>query len=302
MTQNDLSVRYITIELTLDTGSFPGTNGSNTKIITCNSTQDTITAEIEIINTIGFQQGTANVVIYGLINDDINAFTRANLQFPDQLLANNITIYAGYSIDNNGLPPFVYSGQILTAGPDYNNPSRPFKISSMIGILGMNQLVPTINPKGQISINQLFQTILAPSGLTYVPNNVASDVYVSNPIFTGSYQQQLQEACQHYGYSYRQIGDNVYVSPTGTPLVNDIYILNANNGMLGYPILEQFGLSVRMRFNPVIKFGQSITVQSYLPIANANWYINGLQHSLQNKGRKFETVLKLNAYLQQLGG
>lgn len=295
---NNLFTRYLTIKLILDKGQFPGSVGTsnanaNVKVITCNSGAGNITADVNINIGGGFSPSSANVIIFGLLEADINAYSRYSNPF--QLFENSIEIYAGYSLGDNGLPPLIYSGQIIMAGADLNNPSRAFIIKSMTSIINQNTVVAPTNPKGQISLNDLFGSIVAQQqGLSYTPNGVTG--FASSPVYMGSVVEQMQQATADYNYQMKVLNNQVLVSPKGQPLVSQSTSLNATNGMLGYPAVTEFGIDVRCRFNPSIQFGQTIEIESKLNIANGQWWINGMSHVLQNQGAKWESLLHLNPF------
>lgn len=291
----DIGTRYMTIKLILDTKLFPA--GSNTKIITCNSDQNSLTAEATITKATGFSDATAYVTIYGLLNEDINAFSRFNLSFASQIPENWLEIYAGYSLTENGLPPLAYRGQVRLAAPNYNDPSRAFTIISQWGLVNQNTVSPTTAPQGSIDLNTLYSNIagLFNPPLAYNGNNVTG--VAINPNYSGSASEQINAATRDYGFKAKQDNGRLLVAPVGQPFLKDIYKLDSKNGMLGYPIGEEFGYSVRVRYNPQIQFGQVINVTSQVLGANSDWYINGMMTILQNRGQKWETTFKLNKYL-----
>lgn len=295
---NNLFTRYMTIKLIMDKGQFPGAAGSanenaNVKIINCNSGIGNITADANINIGGGFNPSSANVVIYGLLESDINAYSRYSNPF--EMFANSIEIYAGYALGDNGLPPLIYVGQIIMAGADLNNPNRAFIIKSMTSVINQNTVSQPTNPKGQIALNDLFGSIVAQQqGLSYTPNNVTG--FATSPVYTGSVIEQLQQATADYSYQMKVLNNQVLIAPKGQPFISQSASLNASNGMLGYPAVTEFGIDVRCRFNPSIQFGQSINIESRLNIANGNWWINGMSHVLQNQGAKWETLLHLNPF------
>lgn len=307
----EISTRYMTIKLILDPGMYPpvpgpsratvfpgstteGGTSSNVKILTCNSDVDSLTAEVTISKATGWNDCSAYAVIYGLNIDDINAFSRYNPAFASEILQNWIEIYAGYTTDANGLPPFVYRGQIRMAGADLNNPSRGFTVISQMGLTNQNTISPTTAPQGTIKLSTLFSEIASKftPPLIYKGTNVTG--IADHPNYSGAINDQIKNACADYGFTCRVDGEYLLVAPVGQSFSSDVFVLNSQNGMLGYPVPEEFGISVRLRFNPTVQFGQRIKIESQLLIANNTWYINGMTSILQNRGNKWETRLILN--------
>ena len=292
---DNLNTRYMTIALTLSSGTF--SNGTTTKYIYANSGVGYLDAECVITNAIGQLNNTAYINICGMTLDDVNTFTRANLGNKNQLITDNqVDIYAGYDLNNNGFPPLVYTGQVRTSAPDFNNPDRPFNIISMQTLIAQNINVLPVNPTGQMALDDLFRTIIKnlPYNYTYQGVNVTG--YAYNPIYFGDPISQLKNATNDYGYHYVIDRKNILIALKGQPLTLKTYKINSDNGMLGYPLVEEFGISVRVRFNPLISIGQLINVTSSFEFANGDWYINAMEHVLQNKKSKWESILKLNRY------
>lgn len=309
-----LYIRYIVVELVLTPPDnlpvgpnekpkppkvtiFP-TTGTNTIALFCYGQPGYLTAEISIVKASGIENTTASITVYGIDIDTINAFSRLNPVNGTNLFDNLVNVYAGYTIDSEGFPPLIYSGPVRMAGPDYNNPSRPFTVISMIGLITQNTYVLATNPVGTIPLNTLFQSILLKDKTityTYQPNNVNG--YTKDVIYTGSVRQQMFNAASQHGYKVFFDNSTVYVAPIGQPYNTQLFDLNVNTGMLGYPKVDELGLSVRMRPNNAIGFGQQIKLDSFNYIANGVWYINAMTYTLQNRGPKFEIELKLNNYL-----
>lgn len=296
----EMLTRYMAIRLILDEGAFPSAptadgQSQNVKTIFANSDINSLTVEADITLASGLEPNSAYITIFGMTIEDCNQFSRFNQLFPAQLYANTVEVYAGYTVDSSGLPPLVFKGQVYRAAPDFSNENRRFVIESYSGIYNQNLIASATNPSGDVPLNTLFQGIVqkSPDDITYNANNVTGTT--NCPLYMGSWINQLQMACNDYGYQMKLVNNEVYISPKGTPYVNDILTLSMDNGMLGSPMLVDLGVDVRCRFNPAIKFGQQITIQSiYQSKANGTWWINGYSHTLQNRGAKWESKLKLN--------
>jgi len=310
----DAKTRYMTIKLEIDAEQTGGSSGTYiTKFITCNSgvadTQNDnkyyLDCEVIIQRSTGFLSDSATIIIRGMSEEDINTFSRVNLQGPLQLYSgNSVTIYAGYELGSDGLPPLVYQGFALRAGADYNiNRDRTFIMHTMQNYYFQNTLLAPTNPQGTITIDTLCRAIATKAGLYYQSRDVQGTT--KNPILVGNFDQQMTQATSTTGYYYDFVRpDTVAVAKRGTPLVLSDYTLSADTGMIGYPLLEDYGISVQCYFNPSLTIGQQITVKSLtVPIANNNkWYINAMQHVLQNKQDAFMSILQLNVWRLAVGG
>lgn len=324
MADNNLKIRYITIRLDIvNSGSNENTtfsDGTTTKFVYGYSgspiTQGMNSAGYAKIDCfiqagIGSLDNVATIKIFGMNIADINSFTRTNLAGSyDIYTANQITIYAGYNLNSDGLPPLVYSGGVIRSAPDYNiTRDRPLIIKSIQNFAFDNINVLPTNIKGTISLDNLFRFICNKQGnLVYQGYNVKGNAY--NPIASGSVYQQLEHIANKYGYKVHRASSGtfnqnvVYIAPKNSPFKDSQFILSAQNGMIGFPNIEDFGFSVKTYFNPNILIGQKIQVHSEsVPyINNKDLYVNQMTHDLHNREEPFYTTLQLNTYSASFTG
>ncbi len=326
----ELPTRYLFVKFKLDQGVFESTQ-SNTKLI--DGSPNGLTMEVIYTKSSGMMITNATAVIYGMQNSDIRQLTKLQFRTGSYLPSNKIEIYAGYELNDDGLPPLVYSGQIYTAMVDRNNPSRPFKIFSQDLFAKGNTDLPNLEAKDTHLVKDLIKEILTnyknSTGieLIYQPLKINESLQVENFSTSGSLAKQLDELTTQAGIQYK-IDDpylvvyNLNESPNTQELTISKY-----NGLLGYPTLEQFGISIRVRLNPSIRWGSKIKLLSFsdlnisdgdvnIPnqdsgiqdpyadtleiLKSSEWWIHELTAVLQNRGKVWEMKLMLN-YFDPLG-
>ena len=297
---NNLKTRCLVIKLILQDGVFSGL-ANNVKII------KDLTMNVNINKVSGLMPTTASVVIYGMLDSDINLLSRLQLFAGQTLPTNIIEIYAGYELCTDGFPPLAYKGLIWTAGVDKNDVDHPFRIYSLVYGLATN-LIESTEVKGTIGLNELLQGMVtnynaqaSNDKLIYSPNNVVA-VVQDQSYSGGSIIDLMTQACTPYDYIVQLSYPYILVYKKGdSPTKNEV-IINKNNGMLGYPVPEDLGISCRIRYNPNIDWGYQVTVESSIQFTGINnevitsWYINAMNTTLQNRGDKWESVLKLGVY------
>lgn len=297
--QSNLKARYMTAKFTLSQGVYPNSGGSQTLFVPLNSTVGNLYGEINIRNEIGLNNNSAAISLFGLENETIKTLSRINLNSNYDLWTDNqVDIYAGYVLDSDsGLPPLVYTGQIRSAGADYNNTERPFVVQSLQGGVSRNVVSPPTSISGNISINDLLKSLANRNGSNYVGNGVTGSV--SNIAYDGSLIQQIEKICRDYNLvkNWDFTKNILYVSPSGTALSNQVYELNVNTGMIGSPQPLEDGVSVAAYFNPSLVLGQTVNLTSaYYDYVNRPWIINAMFHILQNRGTDWLTVMTLNNF------
>jgi hypothetical protein len=79
--------------------------------------------------------------------------------------------------------------------------------------------------------------------------------------------------------------------------------LSPQTGMVGYPAFNQAGVVIRSIFNPTIKNGTVVTVQSAITPACGRWEVYSVTHEIESqipKGKWF-SIIEANS-LNQGGG
>lgn len=298
---NNLKTRYLIIKLILQDGVFAGI-ANNVKII------KDLTMNVNINKVSGLMPTTASVAIYGMLDSDIRLLSRLQLFVGQPLPTNVIEIYAGYELGTDGLPPLAYKGLIWTGGVDKNSPDRPFRIYSLVYGLSPIQIKAT-EIKGTIGLNELlknlvteYNTTLSPSEtLVYSPNNVNAIVQ-DQSYSAGSIIDLMTRVCAPYEYIVQLSWPYIQVYKNGDSPTKNITTISSKNGLLGYPVPDDLGISCRIRFNPKIDWGFQVELDSSIQFTGIdnqvlnNWYINAMSSTLQNRGDKWETVLKLGIW------
>ena len=59
-----------------------------------------------------------------------------------------------------------------------------------------------------------------------------------------------------------------------------IHLINAMNGMIGYPTFSNNGINVTTFFRPDLRIGANFKLETIVPRASGTWKITGLRHEL----------------------
>ena len=57
-------------------------------------------------------------------------------------------------------------------------------------------------------------------------------------------------------------------------------LINATNGMIGYPTFTNNGINVSTFFRPDLRIGANFKLETIVPRASGTWKITGLRHEL----------------------
>lgn len=233
----------------------------------------------------------AELTVFGLKQADMNALTATQFQ-PLAMQRNTVIVEA----DSGQGFSTVFSGQIITSGPDYDGiPHVPLQVHArVLGFDSLNPATPT-SYTGATSVANVVGTIA--SKLGYVLENNGVNVNLSNPYFGGTLVDQLRAVASQAGIDVYTEGNVIAICPKGAPRQQQSFTLSPTSGLVGYPKLDyQRGyVFVRALYNSAFRFGGPITVQgSDVPLANGNWVIGTITHELDAvmpNGRWFSSML-----------
>ena len=295
---NNLKIRCIRLLITLNTKTF--NDNYQTKEIIAYSLPNSLHIDVNISKPNAVYSSTATVTIYGMNLEDIFSATKFNIV--NATYENEIQIYAGYISQDyiNTLPEnfkcsdlddfvrnnisLVYGGQMVTAGVDMNNVNRPFTISSvMTGISSLQQLQNYDHSNGKLtSFSTVIKNIVALYNNTveksnqynvlfsqYYANRNIYDKKINIGVYGGSLLKQIKAICNDYNYTLKIDGNDIYIGTPSLSFGDNPKLLNADNGMIGYPDFSNTYLNAKMYFDNSILTGDFIYLDTqYTPLNN----------------------------------
>jgi len=171
----------------------------------------------------------------------------------------------------------VFNGQITDAFPDFTEtPESAFVIVGMVGRgIAMKPVPPTTYP-GATDTVAIMQSLAGSAGLALEPNGVS--VQLASPYLAGTLMRQMAtvaRAANIYAYIDGPMNTLAIWPKTGSR-GGTVPVISPANGMILYPTYESVYVHVRTLFDPSVKFGGQVTIQSQLTAANGNWTV--VQH------------------------
>ncbi len=278
---SSLKERQLQCKITLQSGTF--NQGFNTKIIN----DSTINALINKTLNNNFTN-SAQITIYGMNKSDIAALSTLGY-IPLKYELNRIELYAQYKGDE---PSLCFTGFIVKAWADFSDPSRPMHFECQTTYNAAIQNADPINIQGSASVTDLFSNLATKLSCS-LENNGVSGV-INNPIYTGSYIDQLKSLSKQTNTNCFIDNNKLNISPKGFSLNNLILNINSESGLISYPTIDAWGVKFRMRYNPVLQLGQYIALQTTVPLpkATGKWFVFDMQTSLNNRHENWYTDLR----------
>lgn len=220
-------------------------------------------------------QGEGQLAIFGMTKSMMQDLSTLGLVFK-QVPPNTVTVSAG---DAGGAMTVVFVGTIFQAWADFKSaPEVPFNVlAHTIGSQSVTPMAPT-SLKGSADVPSFMKTIAGQIGCDFENNGVSAKL--SNPYFYGSPRSQA-DACAKAANINWVVDDNTLaIWPVGGSRGGDVPLISPSNTMEGYPAFTAYGISLRVVFNPAIKFGSKIKVQSSILPNIGEWAVVGLSHDL----------------------
>jgi hypothetical protein len=278
--------RLLTFNLNLANGNFSGGGNSLTLAglrASCN---------IEVMGK--ESSGKMSAAIYGLTLSQMNQLTSLGKQFKG-MTDNTVTVMAGDG-DGNGNPvgtqTMVFSGHIYNTWMDGQaQPQVPFRIEATSDGLQRVKPAPSTSVRGTGDVAQMMSNLAQTMGFSFENNGV--NVKLSNHYSWGSPRRQAMEIAHAAGIEHVVDLGTLAIWMPGKARQGGPTLISPQTGMIGYPAFYAASVIVKTLFNPAIKFGQDIQVQSSIAAANGLWNIHKLElelDSLMPHGRWFQAI------------
>ncbi|CAG4888012.1 baseplate hub protein [Paraburkholderia saeva] len=283
------SRKKIDLTITLGTGQF-GDSGSNTVTLTGLRVHTGIQAFG------GDAMPQTQLRIFGLPLQMVNQLTGIGPINSAILGKNSVLVAAGD--DETGMQT-VFSGSIWQAWGEFQGmPDTPLNILGGGGIAASLKPVQALSYVGPTDVAQIMQTLAQTMGFAFENNGVS--VQLSNPYLPGTALQQVRSLARAADISFAIDRDTLAIWPKrSTPNQpaargGDVPLISPATGLVGYPTFASNGIGLTTLFNPQIKPGGVVQVESSLPVACGKWVVRQLQHSLQSEtpnGQWFSQIM-----------
>lgn len=220
---------------------------------------------------------TLQMRIFGMTLSQMNQLATLGMVYA-QIKRNTITVKAG---DSSAPLSTVFYGTILQAWIDFaSQPDVAFHIEAQT--LGAESVIPATptSIKQGADVSQLMQGFATQMGCTF--ENDGIDAKLPASYFYGSPANQAAACANAAGINWFVDNQVLAIWPRGSSRAGTVTLISPQTGMIGFPGFTAYGLTLKTVFNPDLRFGANIQVQSSLKPANGNWTIYSLDHDLES--------------------
>lgn len=285
--QKSFSEKTIRIEIALRKGSFA--EGGNTRVI------EGLACSVSVVKPGLPEFNSATVKIWGLSHDAMTRLTTLSMT-PLVFNWNHIAVYAG---EKGQTLPLIFKGETRKSSADFNgSPDVTMDIEASTGFLGGMVAAPATAVSGSAKAPDLYARWAGEIGYTY-KNEGISDPTV-NSYFPGSPIDKMQKLARDSGHELIIDDNTVYTSPAGVPRNGTAVKLSEATGLIGYPTLDQQGITCKCLFNPAIRYGCRLQIESIVPKVSGNWWIKKVEHNISAytpNGGPWETNIQAARYM-----
>ncbi|WP_322082895.1 baseplate hub protein [Burkholderia sp. BCC1972] len=278
--------KRIDVTITLGEGEF-GDDGSNTVTLTGLRVQ----ALIAVLG--GEAMAEAQVRVSGLPLSMINRLTTIG---PINTAFRNNKLQLAAGDDENGMH-VVYSGTIGEAHGDFQGmPDVALNILGWAGLYDSVKPVGALSYVGSVDAATIMQELADTMGLAFENNGV--QVQLSNPYFPGTALAQVRACARAADINYLIDRDTLAIWPLAgaRATAGELPLISPRTGMRGYPMFSSKGISLVTEFNPDIKCGSQVKVESSLDAANGIWNVFELSHALESETPDGQWFTQLSAF------
>lgn len=181
----------------------------------------------------------------------------------------------------------VFRGSLVTASAQMSAAPDPF-LFIQCNTLNDARLVPTppISFKGSVRASVIARQLADFMGWGFEDAGVQT--VLQNPYFCGSVSAQLSDLAQQGSFVWIVENNTLSIWPVNgarkAPTSNASGILiNDSNGLIEYPEFNGVGISFSTIYNPGLRFGDQVRLETIFPNATGTYLIYGLAHHLDSQ-------------------
>ena len=225
--------------------------------------------------------GQLNLRIYGLSDSLMNELAQVG-KTPQVFRRNSVVVSAGNDVD--GLSQ-VYAGTIIQAYADFGGmPEVCFNVTASVG--GIHAAIPisALSYPGNADAAVILGFLAKIMQVGFEPNGVS--VILRDRYYKGTALEQVKACIRDANVEWNGLENNILaVWPKHSMRPGRISLISPETGLVGYPTYNALGMTLTTVYNPAIRFGTLVEVDSHLPVPG------GMVEMIKNNQYK---VIKMN--------
>ena len=228
----------------------------------------------------GQSQGELALRVYGMSESTMNKFSAVG-GLPVRVQTGNVvTVLVGDDVHGMSV---VYQGTIGAAFIDFNSsPAVAFVVTGLAALQQAIVPVPATSYRGGADVAGIMAKLAKDMGFKF-ENGGVRGITLADPYFPGTAYEQAERCARDAGIHMFVDDGTLAIWPEGGARGGSIPLISPQTGMRGYPTMANLGPVLEALYNPSIRYGAQIKIESRVRPACGTWQVIRLQHNLESE-------------------
>ena len=224
----------------------------------------------------GDERPSCTVTIGNLNIDVVKQLTTLSFR-PLQRFKNQITVNAG---EVGKQLQTVFIGDFENAYGEFQNaPTMNLMVKAIAAQHGALMATPATSVDGTEQVAKLMEQWAVEAGCTL--ENKGVNASVKNVVYRGSPVDKAKTLARDVGIDLIIDDGKFIITPNGQAVDGNAVLIDPKHGLLGYPAFSNDGIEFNMIFDPNVKIGGLVKIESIVPRASGIWKVTKITTKLE---------------------
>ena len=224
----------------------------------------------------GDERPSCTVTIGNLNIDVVKQLTTLSFR-PLQRFKNQITVNAG---EVGKQLQTIFIGDFENAYGEFQNaPTMNLMVKAIAAQHGALMATPATSVDGTEQVAKLMEQWAIEAGCTL--ENKGVNASVKNVVYRGSPVDKAKTLARDVGIDLIIDDGKFIITPNGQAVDGNAVLIDPKHGLLGYPAFSNDGIEFNMIFDPNVKIGGLVKIESVVPRASGIWKVTKITTKLE---------------------
>ena len=239
-------------------------------------TVEGLPTSVEIQKQGGDERPSCTVTIGNLNIDVVKQLTTLSFR-PLQRFKNQITVNAG---EVGKQLHTIFIGDFENAYGEFQNaPTMNLMVKAIAAQHGALMATPATSVDGTEQVAKLMEQWAVEAGCTL--ENKGVNASVKNVVYRGSPVDKAKTLARDVGIDLIIDDGKFIITPNGQAVDGNAVLIDPKHGLLGYPAFSNDGIEFNMIFDPNVKIGGLVKIESVVPRASGIWKVTKITTKLE---------------------
>lgn len=239
-------------------------------------TVEGLPTSVDIQKQGGDERPSCTVTIGNLNIDVVKQLTTLSFR-PLQRFKNQITVNAG---EVGKQLQTIFIGDFENAYGEFQNaPTMNLMVKAIAAQHGALMATPATSVDGTEQVAKLMEQWAIEAGCTL--ENKGVNASVKNVVYRGSPVDKAKTLARDVGIDLIIDDGKFIITPNGRAVDGNAVLIDPKHGLLGYPAFSNDGIEFNMIFDPNVKIGGLVKIESIVPRASGIWKVTKITTKLE---------------------